>query len=72
MISYVEKSDVSLDNDEIKINIVEQSSLIPSKWSLYLRAPHIFNTIKNKKVKPFNKLQGSYTESRQDTIDISY
>jgi type I restriction-modification system DNA methylase subunit len=61
MLDAIRTSKESYENEELKINIVTQSQLIPGKWIAYLRAPAVyFSLLKNPKLKRFDQIAEIY------------
>lgn len=56
-IRLIQEAKESFEDEQIRINVVKQSNLKQGKWSIYLRAPPVYQKLlTNPKVKPLGEV----------------
>ncbi|MEM3737013.1 MAG: N-6 DNA methylase [Candidatus Bathyarchaeia archaeon] len=61
LLDRIQSAQKSIENDELRINIIQQRKLKLGKWNIYLRAPPVLQKIYNsKKIKKLGELATVY------------
>ncbi len=57
VMKILKKAEESYEDEKVRVNVVKQGSLAPGKWSIYLRAPPVYQKIVNHpKMKPLGEI----------------